>query len=354
MLFLLAKPIKMKRLLLAVIVLLNATLYSQKKQYKQHTIAFYNAENLFDTINDPIKFDEEFTPESDKRWNTRKYTDKVDKISKVISLIGLDEQQQTPPVIIGLCEIENRSVLEDVIKNPQLKNIEYDIIHFDSPDLRGIDVALLYQKKHFYPTQISKHPLMLYKADGKRLYTRDQLLVTGLLDDEEIHVLVNHWPSRFGGEKKSAPNRLAAAQLNRTLIDSLLQRNPKAKIITMGDFNDGPTNASIADVLQATANKQETPLHELYNPMYNLAIKEGLGTLAYNDVWELFDQIILSKAFLTKNYTGFQYRFAKIANLPFLHQQSGKYKGYPLRSTSQSAGYSDHFPVYITLVKEVK
>lgn len=327
---------------------------AQKKQYQQHTVVFYNAENLFDTIKDARKFDQEFTPESKKRWNTEKYHQKINKIAQVLSSIHTPEQPQTLPTIIGLCEIENQQVLQDLVSHPSLKSNNYQVIHFDSPDLRGIDVALLYQKSHFYPTQISKHPLMLYKENGKRLYTRDQLLVTGLLENEEIHVLVNHWPSRFGGEKKSMPNRLAAAKLNRTLIDSLLNINSQAKIITMGDFNDGPKDPSITRVLQANSlNKVKQNMQILFNPMHAISTEQGLGTLAYNDVWELFDQIIFSPSFLSKNYQTWQFRYAQIANLPFLVQTTGKYKGYPLRSNTEKAGYSDHFPVYAVLIKEI-
>lgn len=326
---------------------------SQKKQYQQHTVVFYNAENLFDTIKDTRKFDQEFIPESKKRWNTEKYLQKVDKIAQVLSSIHTQEQPQMLPTIIGLCEIENKQVLQDLISHPLLKSNHYEIVHFDSPDLRGIDVALLYQKTHFYPTQMSKHPLKLYKENGKRLYTRDQLLVTGLLDKEEIHVIVNHWPSRFGGEKKSMPNRLAAAKLNRKIIDSLFKINPQAKIITMGDFNDGPNDDSISKVLQAHPSEKANQIPgALFNPMHTINTKNGLGTLAYNDVWELFDQIIFSQSFSNKDYRTWQFRYAQIANLPFLVQSSGKYKGYPLRSNSEKAGYSDHFPVYAVLVKE--
>ncbi len=324
---------------------------SQTKQYTQHTIAFYNVENLFDTINNPKKNDDEFTPESIKRWNTEKYNDKVENIAKAIRMIGADEKNTFTPTIIGLCEVENRQVIEDVIYSKYLKDLGYEIIHFESPDSRGIDVALVYQKQHFFPLKKSKHQLLLHKSNGYTSYTRDQLLVTGLLDKEEIHIIVNHWPSRVGGENKSKPKRIAAAQLNRKIVDSLLSINPQAKIITMGDFNDGPNDYSIQDVLKASGQK-EAP-SGLYNPMYVLSEQKGLGTLAYRDTWELFDQIIISKAFLKRDYTGFQFRTVQIVNPPSLRQPQGRYKGYPLRNTDTKAGYSDHFPVYITLVREV-
>lgn len=326
-------------------------LQAQQKSYLQHTIAFYNTENLFDTIHNPHKFDEEFTPDSERRWNTKKYHDKIGRIAQVISTIGIDDHQKNLPTLIGLCEVENRSVLQDLISHTRLKSAEYQIEHFESPDSRGIDVALIYQKEFFSVLNASKHPLKLFSKEGKSMHTRDQLLVTGLLEDELVHILVNHWPSRYGGVKKSEPARIAAAQLNRRLVDSLLVLNPLAKIITMGDFNDSPQNESIKDILKTTPNPKLAKNGILYNPMYALA-KKGLGTLAYDDSWELFDQIIISESFITKQYTQWQFRNIRIANMPFLIQSTGKYKGYPLRSTNQSAGYSDHFPVYITLIRE--
>lgn len=322
---------------------------AQKKLYTQHIVAFYNAENLFDTIKNPKKFDDEYTPLGEKRWNSHKYRQKVENLAKAIRLIGADEGQS--PTLIGLCEVENRQVIEDLIHSEQLRDLEYEIIHYESPDSRGIDVAFLYQKHYFLPTSTSKHHLVLFDTDGQRIYTRDQLLVTGKLDQEEIHLLVNHWPSRYSGEKRSQPRRIAAAQLNRKIIDSLIAINPNAKIITMGDFNDGPADISILKELHAVGKPDEVPL--LFNPMFFLSEEKGLGTLAYNDKWELFDQIIVSKALINKEYSGFQLRQAHIFNPPFLRQNKGKYKGYPQRNTINEAGYSDHFPVYITLVREV-
>lgn len=345
--------------------------YSQEKKFSIHTVAFYNFENLFDTINNPKKFDDEWTPKGNQNWTNAKYLTKLKNLAHVLSEIGTDENPNSP-TFIGGAEIENRMVLEDLIQEPKLKKSDYGIIHFDSPDNRGIDVALLYKKKHFRPTSYSAIPLIIYKKDNKskiknlesekaenkitaltqkRIYTRDQLLISGFLDDEEIHIIVNHWPSRSGGEKKSSPNREAAGLLNRKIIDSLQRINPKAKIITMGDLNDSPFNKSIKKALNAKATIEEVPDFGVYNPFENKA-KKGLGTIAYKDAWDIFDQIMITKSLVKKDYSNYEFWKAGIFSPNYLIQQSGKYKGYPLRHSTNEVGYSDHFAVYIYLIKE--
>ena len=187
-----------------------------QKTYKPHTIAFYNVENLFDAENDPITFDDDRTPEGKDHWTEAIYADKIQKMARVISEIGQDITKNAP-AIIGLAEIENRKTVEALANDPQLLDKEYGIAHFDSPDRRGIDVALMYQKALFTPIHISKHELIIYDNDDakKRKYTRDQLLVSGVLDGDMIHVIVNHWPSRSGGEARSHKQRMAAAALNK-------------------------------------------------------------------------------------------------------------------------------------------
>lgn len=172
------------------------------------TVAFYNVENLFDTINDPLKFDDDRTPEGADRWTSKVYNDHVDKIAKVISEIGSDITRQAPD-IVGLCEVENQDVIVDLINTEHLRKYDYGIVHYDSPDARGVDVALIYKKGIFKPVSTSKHPLVIFDADGKRRYTRDQLLVSGMLDGELVHFIVNHWPSRSGGRPLVVPNEKA-------------------------------------------------------------------------------------------------------------------------------------------------
>jgi hypothetical protein len=345
------------------------TAFAQQKKYKVHTIAFYNTENLYDATDDPAVNDAEFLPDGAESWTEEKYETKLANIAKVISEIGVGDNPDMP-TIVGLAEIENSGVLEDLVQEQSIAGRGYCIVHFESPDYRGIDVALLYQKKHFKPTSYKKVPLIIAankeagnekdtdddkpKADvqTKRIFTRDVLLVTGMLDNEEIHFIVNHWPSRSGGEKKSKPYREAAAALNRKIIDSLFEINPIAKIITMGDFNDGPFDSSLKSILQATGRKENVKKEGLYNPM-GAFLEDGIGTVAYKDAWDVFDQLIVSWPLIEKDYHSLRLWRANVFNKPYLTQQSGKYKGYPLRNSNGEVGYSDHFPVYLYLIKEM-
>ncbi|MRI01438.1 endonuclease/exonuclease/phosphatase family protein [Kriegella sp. EG-1] len=345
----------MKSILTCIIFLFTLLLYSQKeKKYRIRTIAFYNVENLFDTKNDTLIFDDDRTPEGKDNWTINRYNHKLNNIAKVISEIGLDVTKRAPD-IIGLSEVENNKVLEDLIHNEYLKSIDYKIIHFDSPDERGIDVALLYKKSAFLPTSFESHRLLLINEDGERNYTRDQLVVGGILDDEQIHFIVNHWPSRSGGEARSKPNRIKAAKLNKRIIDSLQRLDINAKIISMGDLNDDPTDDSLKKILQTHGKTKNLDSSALYNPMEKLYIK-GIGSLAYRDKWNLFDQIYFTANLLESEN---KYRFwkAKIFNPNYLVTKKGQYKGYPYRTYaggSYAGGYSDHFPVYIYLIKAAK
>ncbi len=339
-----------------LIFLVSFSLFAQsEKTYKVNTIAFYNLENLFDYEDDPITFDDDRTPDGRDHWTKEIYEAKLKNMAKVISEIGLDVTG-TAPAIIGVCEIENRRVLEDLVNQDPLVQKDYGIVHFDSPDRRGIDVALLYQKKVFTPTHYGKHELKIYdnNDETKRIYTRDQLLVSGMLDGEKIHLIVNHWPSRSGGEARSRPKRIKAAKLNKQIIDSLLSDDPYAKIITMGDFNDDPTSPSIKEVLKAEKKREKVGLKELYNPMEEM-YKKGLGTLAWRDGWNLFDQMIISSELLKKDYSSYRFYKSGIFNKTYLANPRGRYQGYPYRSFADggyTGGYSDHFPVYIYLIKE--
>lgn len=367
---------KSKNFIFFIVALFSInSILAQAKKYQIHTVAFYNFENLFDTINDPKINDEEWTEAGAMRWNGKKYKKKLQNLERVLSEIGTSENPN-PPTIIGGCEIENRSVLEDLVKMPKLINHDYGIVHFDSPDKRGIDVALLYQKKHFKPTSYTNIPLLIYKnqegkADKKdkgeetddvydsqpnpseRIYTRDQLLVTGFLDGEEVNIIVNHWPSRSGGEKKSSPFREAAGALNRKIIDSLIKINPNAKIITMGDLNDGSYNKSVKKGIGAKLKKTELQEpRDIYNPFEQMA-KDGNATLFYRDAGDIFDQIMVSQQLTLPDYSSFRYWKAGVFNKPYLIQTTGQYKGYPLRNSLSEPGFSDHFPVYIYLIKQL-
>lgn len=347
---------KIKTSLLIVLILTITTVFSQeKKAYKVNTVAFYNLENLFDTENDPLTYDDDRTPDGKDHWTEEIYQDKLKNMAKVMAEIGA-EVSGSAPTIIGVCETENRKVLEDLVNQETLVEQDYGIIQFDSPDRRGIDVALLYKKKLFTPTHYKAKELLIYDDNdkSKRVFTRDQLVVSGMLDGEKIHLIVNHWPSRSGGEKRSRSKRIKAAKLNRQIIDSIFSDDPYAKIITMGDFNDDPTNPSVKDHLNAKRKANNLDIKELYNPMEDLA-KQGYGSLAYRDSWNLFDQIIISTELTKKDFSSYRFYQAGIYNKTYLVNAHGRYKGYPYRSFasgSYTGGYSDHFPVYIYLVKE--
>ena len=325
-------------------------------KYSIRTIAFYNLENLFDTIDDPDLWDERSPILELKGNRSVAYWKKIDNMAKVIADIGSKEANNSP-AIIGVAEVENKHVLEDLVHSKYLINKHYSIIHYDSPDKRGIDVALLYQSRYFKPTTSKSYEVKLYN-EGKRVYTRNQLLVSGVLDGEMIHVIVNHWPSRRGGEARSRPLRMGAAKYNKQIIDSLQKMYDNPKIIGMGDLNDDPTNASMKEVLKATGVKKKVKEGGIYNPMEDL-FRRGYSTLGYRDNINLFDQIFMTSPLLAKNkdYKTWEFYKANIFNPNYLTNSKGRYKGYPYRSWSNGAftgGYSDHYPVYIYLVREKK
>jgi hypothetical protein len=343
--------------LIALLLITVYTTFSQngEKTYKIRTLAFYNLENLFDTINDITKNDEA-SPMMELKGNKSKvYWDKIDKLASVISQIG-EEKTKTSPAIIGVSEIENVSVLEDLVKSVHIKKKNYGIIHYESPDKRGIDVALLYQKRYFKPIFHQSFNPNIYR-NNRKVYTRDQLLVSGYLDDELIHLIVNHWPSRSGGEMKSRPLREKAAYQNTKIIEQVREKDPNAKIIVMGDFNDDPINASFKKVLKAKGKKKNVGKNDIYNPYEDL-FKKGFNTLGYRDNINLFDQILITSPLLDsgdKDFSTYKMFKAMVFNKRFLTNKRGRYKGYPFRSFSfgsYTGGYSDHYPVYMYLIKE--
>ena len=320
---------------------------AQKKQKEIACIGFYNLENLFDTIDNPEKRDGDYTPNGKNKWTEDKYKAKLFNMAHVISLIGKEGCKEGFS-LLGVSEVENRKVLEDLIAEPALVNRNLQIVHYNSPDKRGIDVGLLYNPKQFKLIESKSFRLNAFRNDGDTLFTRDQLLVTGLLDNEKVHVIVNHWPSRSAGEKLSRPSRNAAADLTRSICDSLSKADPLAKILIMGDLNDDPFNESVKKHIGTKAKISEMSSDYFYNPWEHILAK-GFGTLAYRDTWNLFDQILLSNPLIDKKTKGYKFLTSKIFKKKFMIQQTGRYKGYPKR---REGGYSDHFPVYIYLVRD--
>lgn len=343
--------------LLLAITLWSAQAKSPKKEtskasYSVSCVAFYNLENLFDTINDPTINDEEYLPEGGMKWTSFKYVNKVQKMAYALSQLGTD---YTPAgaAIIGVSEIENRGVLEDVVADPVWSNRNMQIVHYDGPDRRGVDVGLLYNPDYFTLTNSNSH--RLHMPEDPDFRTRDQLVVSGYLQGEKVHIIVNHWPSRYGGEVESRPKRAAAAALTKSIADSIYQREPKAKIIIMGDLNDDPFNIPCCEVLGAKRTREEVGPQGFFNTMWQM-LERGVGSLAYNGGWNLFDQIIISEPLMHANPANeLAYWKAQVFNKPFLTVQEGKDKGTPLRTVKRNVwqnGYADHYPTMIYLIKQ--
>lgn len=347
--------ISMKKLLFiaSVFFFSFAAIAQDNGQYRMCCVAFYNLENLFDTINEDGVNDEEFTPEGKNMWTPDRYLEKLDNMARAIHSIGLGKYTPDGAALLGVCELENASVMEDLANTDILKDRNYKFVHYNSPYYRGMDVALFYQPKYFRVLNSASHELNI--PGRENFTTRAQLVVSGILDGDTVHVIVNHWPSRSGGEKTSRPLRVKAAELSRWIADSIFNIYPNAKIMVMGDLNDDPTNKSVKKYLNTSATAEGLNDDEFYNPYAELHA-QGIGSLAYRDSWNLFDQIVVSKALTGKDYSSYKFYQAKVHNEKFLIQQDGRFKGYPWRTYSYGAyigGYSDHFPVYVYLLKRV-
>lgn len=348
--------IRLSLIILLVTQLSPLFAFSQPDQYSLKIIGFYNVENLFDTIDDPEKLDEAYTPSGKNHYSHQDYLQKIKNTARVISEIGSSQKKQGPD-LIGLAEVENFRVLNDLVHDEQLFHKKYHIIHRDSPDRRGIDVALLYKAASFSPIESEFIELKIWNEKGERIYTRDILYAKGILDDQVIHLFVNHWPSRRGGKTRSDPKRMKAAYLVRKKTDQILLTEPDATIFILGDFNDDPTDKSIKNELVGPSNRDKDFSKKLYNPM-EIMHKKGMNTLAYRDGLNLFDQIIITTNLLSseKPETTFSFFRAGIYNPSYLISKHGKYKGYPLRSFENnrfSGGYSDHFPVFVELKSRI-
>lgn len=328
-----------------------SSLRAQQKQYPVAAVAFYNLENFFNPEDNPETNDEDFTPEGSHRYTEAVFLQKAKNMATVIAQLGT-EYTPDGAAIVGVCEVEDDRVLKVLVQQPELKQRNYRYIRFDGPDKRGINVGLLYNPKYF--RMLSAKPLGINLKFAGGGLTRDVLLVQGILLGDTIHILVNHWPSRSGGEAATAAKREAAAIVNKKAIAQLLAQNPQAKIILMGDLNDDPVSPSVANILGASGKRRKALNGALYNP-WTTYYERGIGTLSHNDKWNLFDQIILSPAWLSSGTGHWQYYRAAVFNKDFLKNSFGRYKGYPHRSYSGNRwikGYSDHFPVIVYLVKD--
>ncbi len=322
---------------------------STESQSRVFGVAFYNLENLFDTINNNGKYDHEFSPEGKNKWDSFKYNSKLKNLSTAIANL---KTKNTPngPAIIGVSEIENITVLQDLVRTEAIRDRNLQIVHHDSPDRRGVDVGMLYDPTQFRVINVTNHFLSIPQLPNFR--TRDQMCVFGLLGGQRIGVIVNHWPSRRGGDKQSSWLREAAAQLSRNIADSLLNIYPDCGIVIMGDLNDDPSNKSCAEVLGAKKDMNKVGPGGYFNPFWK-KLDDGIGSYTYRGGWDLFDQIIVNYNLLPKGKSHLVYSGALVwNNLPFLLQADGQYKGYPHRTFSGGVwtnGYSDHLPTEIFL-----
>lgn len=343
---------KIRYILLSVFLSFGIVKGHAQKSYAAYCAAFYNVENLFDTEDDlDNPGDDDYLPDGANSWTPAKYQRKLDNIAKVISKLGTDFCP-AGPAVVGLAEVENKRVIDDLVKNKQIAHRGYEVVHYDSPDRRGIDVGLIYNPDLFRVTNTEAVP---YNLPGRPSFvTRDHLVVSGVLAGEPVHVIVAHWPSRYGGAKSSAL-REHAASIVVNIVDSLNQINPDSKVIFMGDLNDDPDDISCRVVLNAKKKQEQVKPGGLYNTMWKF-YDQGIGSLAYQGRWNLFDQIIVSHGLLGDDTSSLKFWKAEIFNKDFLVRQEGRRKGYPWRTFDGSSfidGYSDHFPTLIYLIKEI-
>ncbi len=327
---------------IVLIILIPFISYSQKEK-STSTVAFYNVENLFDIKNDPITKDEDFTPEGKKKWTNERYEKKLNDIAKVISSITESEL----PVLVGFAEVENKLVLEDLVKIKSLKAGNYKVVHEDSPDIRGIDVGLIYKTDNFKYLSHKKIPIPL----NTKYKVRDILYTKGILNDSDtLHIFVNHWKSRSGGVEKTEPQRIKSAQVLRKFIDSILQINKNANIIIMGDLNDEPTNKSVFEILKA--NNSSDP-NTLFNSMLQLS-KDGFGSHSYKGEWSVLDHMIISNNLVNEKGLDVDENTGHIFSadwITFNYKNGNKSPNRTYGGPNYYGGYSDHYPVYIILEK---
>jgi predicted extracellular nuclease len=308
----------------------------------EYTVVSYNVENLFDTVDDPTIPDEEFLPESEKNWTIDRYQKKLDDIARVISEVNPKEL----PELVGLVEIENQRVLEDLVSTARLSN-QYGIIHEESPDYRGIDVALIYRRDAF--TEIMHEVLPVNFPDDPSFKTRDILHVTGKIRNKTVHVFVNHWPSRIGGDEKTEPKRMLAASVLKSKVDQILAIDPKARIIIMGDMNDEPSNTSLKETLGAGSPGSQTKLVNLMIPDKTA----GSGTYFYNGNWNMLDNLVVSDEMINGKWLhiagGKGFIFSNDWMI-YINKNGDKTPNRSYVGNKYVSGVSDHFPVYFKMI----
>lgn len=346
-----------KQLIIFVALLLITFSVSAQKKFSVYAVGFYNQENLFDTCHDAGKNDYEFLPSGSYHWDGLKYSHKLHNMARALADMATDKLPNIGCAIIGLSEVENAKVLDDLTAQPELKARGYKYVHVEGPDRRGIDCALLYNPSLFSVSSVKLVPYVLPLEKDSVYKTRGFLTVSGVMAGEHVAAIVCHWPSRFSG---SFYREVAGEQV-KALKDSLQKVDPVCKIFVMGDMNDDPVDKSMHEKLSAKAEIREVEAGDMYNPWYNILVKKGTGTLMYKGAWNLFDQIVMTPNLLnkdnSKDFSTLKYWSCQIQQMPYLFQTEGKYKGSPKRTTDGGVwldGYSDHLPVVVYLLKELR
>lgn len=343
---------KMKLLTLLLLCLIQARCLAQVSVY---AVGFYNMENFFDTCHDEGKKDYDFLPNGSYKWNGMKYTHKLRNMARVLAEMGTDKLPQVGCSLIGVAEVENSKVLDDLMAQEPMQQRGFKYVHVEGPDRRGIDCALLYNPQLYTVDSVRLVPYVPEEAKDSAFSTRGFLTISGHLGGDRLCVIVCHWPSRLS----SSYYREMAARQVKAIKDSLVAADAQTKVIVMGDMNDDPTNKSLKDILQAKANVKDVEPGDMYNPWYNVLAKEGRGTLMYDGAWNLFDQIIMTPNMInggdTKDYSTLKFWRNEIFRRDWMFQTEGKYKGNPKRTHAGGIwldGYSDHLPVVVYLAKK--
>lgn len=356
----------MKRsFIVAALLLLMSLSASAQKTQQNYVIGFYNLENLFDIYDDPVKNDNEFLPEGKNKWTQAKYEKKLHNMAKVIRAMA--DNNKRWHTILGISEIENRLVIEDLVSQPEIADANYQIVHYDSPDRRGVDVALLYKPDQFTYLDSESIPfdfnsdIDFSDTDTSYFKTRDILMVHGLIAGEHFAFYVAHLPSRVGGKGGNLRSRGAEIIYNHSR--EMEAKYPGIKIVAMGDMNDNPTDDSMAKYLHGQERLENVTPTEFYSPYISM-LKAGYGSLCYQGVWSIYDLELVNYNLahapdgglkiqpVTKNH-GKEY-YGVVFKRPWMTTQKGQYKGYPFRTFSNGAfvgGYSDHYPTYIVIGK---
>lgn len=345
------KPFILLTLVLSFLLTANA----QEKKFSVYGVGFYNLENLFDTCHDAGKNDHEFLPDGSNHWNGLKYSHKLHNMARVLAEMGTDVLPNVGCAAIGVSEVENAKCLTDLCAQPELAARNFQFVHIEGPDKRGVDCALLYRPDLFQVRDIKLVPYVYeLPADSGRA-TRGFFTVSGTLAGEHAAIIVNHLPSRFAGPYY---RELGARQI-KVVVDSLLKDDPNCKVFVMGDMNDDPTDKSMTEGLRGKAEIDDVAEGDMYNPWYNILAKQGTGTLRYNGAWNLFDQILMSHNLLNQNgkrdYSTMKFWKNQIFKRDYLFQAEGKYKQNPKRTHAGGVwldGYSDHLPVVVYVVKQ--